>query len=158
MAAVTICSDFGAPQNKSVTFSIVSPSICHEVIGPDAVILVFWMLNFKPTFYNLLFCFHQKLFCSSSFSAMTVVSPTYLKLVIFLPAILIPACSSSSPAFCMMCSAYKFNKWGDNIQCWCTPFPIWNHYVVPCPVLTVVLDLHTDFSGGRSGGLVVPSF
>ena len=50
MAAVTICSDFGALQNKIFTVSIVSPSICHEVIGPDDMILVFWMLNFKPTF------------------------------------------------------------------------------------------------------------
>ena len=41
MAAVTVCSDFGAPQIKSVTVSIVSPSICHEVMGPDAMILVF---------------------------------------------------------------------------------------------------------------------
>ena len=38
-----------SPQNK-VTLSIVSPSICHEVMGPDAMILVFWMLSFKPTF------------------------------------------------------------------------------------------------------------
>ena len=50
MAAVTICSDFGVPKIKSVTVSIVSPSICHEVMGPDAMILVFWMLSFKPTF------------------------------------------------------------------------------------------------------------
>ena len=49
MAAVTICSDFGAPQNK-VSVSIVSPSICHEVMGPYAMILVFWMLSFKPNF------------------------------------------------------------------------------------------------------------
>ena len=35
---------------KSVTVSIVSPSICHEVMGPDAMILVFWMLSFKTTF------------------------------------------------------------------------------------------------------------
>ena len=40
MAAVTICSDFGAPKIKSVTVSIVSPSIYHEMVGPDAVILV----------------------------------------------------------------------------------------------------------------------
>ena len=50
MAAVTICSDFGAQKNKLATVSIVSPSICHEVMGPDAMILVFWMLSFKPTF------------------------------------------------------------------------------------------------------------
>ena len=35
-----------------------------------------------------------------------------------------------------MCSAYNLNKQGDNIQPWCTPFPIWNQSV-PCPVLTV---------------------
>ena len=36
-------------------------------------------------------------------------------------------------------------------------FLIWNQSVVPCPVPTVAFDLHTDFSGGRSGGLVFPS-
>ena len=35
---------------KSLTIFIVSPSISHEVMGPDAMILVFWMLSFKPTF------------------------------------------------------------------------------------------------------------
>ena len=39
MAAVTICSDFGAQERKFVTVSIVYPAICHEVMGPDAVIL-----------------------------------------------------------------------------------------------------------------------
>ena len=41
MAAVTICSDLGAPQKYSVTVYIISPSICHEVMGPDAIISVF---------------------------------------------------------------------------------------------------------------------
>ena len=36
-----------------------------------------------------------------------------------------------------MYSAFKFNKQGDNIQPWCTPFPILNQFIVPCPVLTV---------------------
>ena len=36
-----------------------------------------------------------------------------------------------------MYSAYKFNKQGDSIQPWCTPFPIWNQSVLPCPILTV---------------------
>ena len=40
MAAVTICSDFGAPKIKSDTVSTVSPSISHEVMGPDAMIFV----------------------------------------------------------------------------------------------------------------------
>ena len=60
-----------------------------------------------------------------------------MRLLIYLLAILIPACASSSPAFLIMYSAYKLNKQGDNIQLWCTPFPIWNQSVVPCPVLTV---------------------
>ena len=38
------------PKIKSATVSTVSPSICHEVMGLDAMILVFWMLSFKPTF------------------------------------------------------------------------------------------------------------
>ena len=41
MAAVTICSDFGAQKIKSDTVSTVSPSISHEVMGPDAMVLVF---------------------------------------------------------------------------------------------------------------------
>ena len=41
------------PNIKSDTVSTVSPSICHEVMGPDAMILVFWMLSFKPTFIRL---------------------------------------------------------------------------------------------------------
>ena len=65
------------------------------------------------------------------------MSSAYLRLLIFLQALLIPACASSSPAFLIMYSAYKLNKQGDNIQSWRTPFPIWNQSVVPCPVLTV---------------------
>ena len=38
------------PKIKSATVSIVSPSICHEVMGPDTMIVVFWMLSFKPAF------------------------------------------------------------------------------------------------------------
>ena len=41
MAAVNICSDFGAPQNKVSHCYIISPSICHEVMRPDTVILGF---------------------------------------------------------------------------------------------------------------------
>ena len=74
---------------------------------------------------------------SLSLSAIRVVSSAYLRLLIFLPAISIPACPSSNPVFLMMYSAYKFNKQDENIQPWCTPFPIWHQSVVPCPVLTV---------------------
>ena len=124
------------PKIKSDTISTVSSSIYHEVIGPDAMIFVFWMLSFKPTFSLSSFTFIKRLF-SSSLSAIRVVSSAYLRLLIFLPAILIPACASSSPVFLMMYSTYKLNKQGDNIQPWRTPFPIWNTSVVPCPVLTV---------------------
>ena len=47
------------------------------------------------------------------------------------------SCASFSLVFLMMCSAYKLNNHSDNIQSWCTPFPIWNQSVVPCPVITV---------------------
>ena len=57
--------------------------------------------------------------------------------MIFLLAILIPACASSSLAFHIIYSTSKLNKQGDNTQPWHTPFPIWNQSVVPCPVLTV---------------------
>ena len=114
------------PKIKSATVSTVSPSICHEVMGPDTMILVFWMLSFKSTFLLSSFTFIKRLFSSSSLSAIKVVSSAYLRLLIFLPAILIPACASSSPVFLMMYSAYKLNKQGDNIQPWRTLFPIWN--------------------------------
>ena len=103
-------------------------------MGPDAMILVFWMLSFKPTFSLSSFTVIKRLFGSSSLSAIRVVSSAYLRLLIFLPTILLPACVS---AFLMRYSAYKLNKQSDNIQSWRTPFPIWNQSVVPCPVLTV---------------------
>ena len=122
---------------KPVTVSIVSPSICHEVMGPDAMILVFWMLCLRSAFPLSSFTFIKGFFTSSSLPAITLVSSAYLRLLVFLPAILIPAYASSSPAFRMMYSAYKLNKQGDDIQPWCTPFLIWSQSIVPCPVLTV---------------------
>ena len=67
---------------KSVTVSTVSPPICHEVMGPDAMILVFWMLSFKPTFSLSSFTFIKRLFSSSLLSAVRVVSSAYLRLLI----------------------------------------------------------------------------
>ena len=103
----------------------------------NAVISVLWMLIFKPGFSLSCFTFTKKLFSSSSLSAIRVVSSAYLGLLVFFPAILIPACASSSPAFHMMYSAYKLDKQGDTIQPWWTPFPVWHHPTVPCPVLAV---------------------
>ena len=78
----------------------------------------------------------KRLFSSSSLSAIRVLSSANLSLLIFFPAILRPACDSSSPAFHMMYSAYKLNKQGDSIQLCHIPFPILNQSAVPCPVLT----------------------
>ena len=151
-------------------------------MGPDAMILVFWMLSFQPTCSLSSFSFIKRFLSSSSLSAIRVVSSAwivkvkvtqscqtlwdprdytvhgilqarilecvafpssrgssqprdqtqvsciasrlltnwaireayqssaYLRLLIFLLAVLIPVCDSSSPAFCMIYSAYKLNK------------------------------------------------
>ena len=122
------------PKIKSLT---VSPSIYFEEMGPDAMILVFWMLSFKPAFSLSSFAFIKRLFSYSSLSAVRVVSSVYLRILMFLLTTLILACASFSLAFRMMLSAYKLNKHGDNIQPWHTPFPIWNKSVVQYWVLTV---------------------
>ena len=119
---------------KSVHISIVSPSICHELMWLDAMILVFncWVLS--QVFHSLL----SPLARGSLLFAIRVVSSAYLRHFMFLLAILIPAFDLSSLAFHMMYSAYKLNKPGDNIQSLRTPFPILNKFVVPCLFLTVV--------------------
>ena len=72
----------------------IQPShpLSHEVVGPEAMIFVFWMLSFKPTYSLSSFTFIKRLFSSSSLSDIRVVSSAYLRLLIFLPAILIPTC------------------------------------------------------------------
>ena len=121
---------------KSLTVSIVSPCICHEVMGQDAMIFIFWMLSCKPVFSPSSFTLVKRLFSSSSLSAISVVLSAYLWLLIFLPEILIQACASSSSVYRMMYSACNLNKQDDN-KAWCTPFPVWNHFVIPCLVLAV---------------------
>ena len=137
MAAITICSDFGAQKNK-----VWHCFHCLPIYFPWSDGTRFHDLSFLNVVLSQLFSlssltFIKRLFSSSSLSAIKVVSSTYLRLLIFLLAILIPACASSSAVFLMMYSAYKLNKQGDNIQPCRTPFPIWNQFVVPCPVLTV---------------------
>ena len=102
MAAATICSDFGTPQNKVCHCFPCFPIYLHEVMGPDAIILVFWRLSFKPTFSLSSLTFIKRLFSYSSLSAIRVVSSAYLKLLIFLPAILSPAGATFSPMFLPM--------------------------------------------------------
>ena len=97
---------FEPPKIKYLTVSIISPSICYEVMGPDAMLLVFWMLNFKTTFSLSSFTFIKRLF-SSLLSDIRVLSSVYLRLLIFLPGILTPASASSSLAFHMIYFACK---------------------------------------------------
>ena len=107
MAVVTIPSGFGAQEKKkTVTVFISSPFICHEVMGPDAIIFVFWMLTFKTAFSLSSFTFIKRwkdlIFSSSSLFAIKVVLSAHLRLLIFLPATMIPTWASPSPAFHMM--------------------------------------------------------
>ena len=90
---------------KPLTISIFPPSICHEMMGQDVMTLVFWMLSFKPAFSLSSFTFIKKFFRSFLISVFRVVSSAYLRLLIFLLTILIPAWASSSPWFCMTYSA-----------------------------------------------------
>ena len=120
MTAVTICTDFGAQENK---VSIVSPFNCHEVMGLDAMILVFWMLSFKPIFSLSSLSFIKRFFGSSLLCAIRVVVSIYLRLLIVLPAILIPAWASTSPAFHMRYSTCKLNRQGDNVTALTYSFP-----------------------------------
>ena len=125
MAAVTICNDFGAQENKICHcfhfFPFYLPwsdeTRCHD--------LTFWILSFKPAFSLSSFTFNKRLFRSSSLSAIKVVSSVYLRLLIFLSAILIPASNSSSLTFYLMYSACMLNKQGNNIQPWCILSQFW---------------------------------
>ena len=110
IAAVTIHSDFGGQENK----------ICHRFHFSPLSAMKWWdqmlwsqflsMLSFRPAFSLSLFTLIKRLFSSSSLSAIRVISSAHLRLLIFLLAILIPACVSSSLAFQMMYSTYKRNS------------------------------------------------
>ena len=105
------------------------------------------MLSFKPTFSLSTFTFIKWLFSSSSLSAIRMVSSAYLRLLVFLPAILIPACfhtvqcslgfifftcppcpgGSDSKSMCLQCGRPRFNPWVGKIP--------WRKKWQPTPVL-----------------------
>jgi len=114
MAAVTIHSDFGVQENKICHCLHFPPSICHEVMGLAAMILVLGCWVLSQLFHSLTLI--KRLFGSSSLSIIRVVSFAYLRLLILLSTILIPACDSSNP----------------------------DQSVFPCPVL-LLLNLHAGF-------------
>ena len=114
MAAVTICNDFGAPQNKVCHCFHSIPIYLPWSDGTKCHDFVFWMLSSKPAFSLSSLTFIKKLFRkkkkrSSLDPFHFLPSPADLQLLILLPAILIPVCASSSPALCMIYSAYKLN-------------------------------------------------
>ena len=125
MAVVTICSDSGAQKEKICHYFHFSPfyllwsdgTACHNL-------LVFWMLSLKLYLSCCSLTFIKRFFISSLLSATKVESSPYLRLLIFLLEILIPACDSTSLAFHLMYSAYNLNKQGDNIQPCCIPFAL----------------------------------
>ena len=124
----------GPKKIKSLTVSIVSPSMCHEMTGPDAKIFIFWLLTFKPAFSLSFFTYIKRLFSSSSLSANKGG-------VIYISEF-IDIFFQQSWFQLVIHPAWHFT--------WCalhislisrvtihTPFPIWNQSVVPCLVLTV---------------------
>ena len=109
MAAITICNDSGAQEEEIYYYFHIFP-IYHEVMEPDAMILVFLIVNLKWAFSLSSFTLIKRLISSSSLSPFRVVQSTYLRLLMFLLLILIPACNYSSLAFLMMFSTYRLNK------------------------------------------------
>ena len=105
MAAVTIHSDLKCKKIKSVTASTFSPFICHEVMGLDGMILVFWRLSFSQLFHSPPSPSSRGSLIPLHLLSISVVSSVYLRLLIFLPAIFILACDSPSSAFHTMYSA-----------------------------------------------------
>ena len=103
-AAVNICSDFGTQENKLCHCFHCFPIYLSWSDGTRCHDLHFWTLSFKPSFSHSSFNFIKRLFSSFSLSAIRVVSSVYLRLLIFLPAILILAWASPSQHFA-----------------WCTP-------------------------------------
>ena len=111
MSSVTIRRTFRAQEEEICHCFHLSASVCHEAMGSDAMVLVFFLIfSFKLAFSLSFFTLIRRLFHSSLLSAIRVVSSSYLRPLIFLPTILIPACNTSSLAFHMMCSVCKLNK------------------------------------------------
>ena len=118
MDAVTVCSNFGAQENKvchcfhcfPVYFPWSDGTRCYEFFKC-------WILSQL---------FHSPLSPSSRGSLVPLrflpLETAYLRLLIFLLVILIPACASSNLVFPMMYSACKLNNQSGSIHCWCTPF------------------------------------
>ena len=151
MTAATVCHDFRAQEEEICCCFHLFPfylpwsdgTWCHD----HSFFFFFLILSFKPSFSLSSSILIKRFFSSSLFSAMWV-SSTYLRLLVFLLAILIPACNSSSSIFLMKYSAYKLNKQGDNNQPCHTPFSILNQWVVPYKIPSLLLFFKIILIGG----------
>ena len=138
MAIVTVCSDFRAQEEDICHYFHLSPLYLPWSNGAGCHDLSFFLIfSFKLAHWHFSLTLIKRLFSSSSLSAIRVVLSAYLRLLMSLPPILIPACNSSSLAFIMMCSGYRLNKQGDSRQYCRTPFSTLNKSIVPYRVLTV---------------------
>ena len=134
MAVVTICSGFGAQENKVCHCFHCFPIYLPWSDGTRCQDLHFYMVSFKPAFLLSSFTFIKRLFSSSLLSAIRVVSSGiwgywYFSQQSWFQLVLHPA---QHFTWCT-----PLNKQGDNIQPWCTPLPIFNQSVVLCWILTV---------------------
>ena len=137
MFAVTIHSDFRAQEEEICHYFHLLLFYLPWSNGARCHDLSFLIFSFKPALSLSSFNLIKRLFSTSSLSAFRVVSSAYLRLLMFLPLILISACNSSSLTFLMMCSVYRLNKQGDSWQPCHTPFSSLHQLVIPCWVLTV---------------------
>ena len=122
-------------KRKSVTVSTFSPSVCYEVMGPDAMILVFWMLSFKPALSVSSFTFIKRFFSSVlplGLSHLHMWGYWYFSCQSWFQLLSHPA---QHFTWCTLHRSLK--KQGDNSLPWHTPFPILDQSIIPCPVLTV---------------------
>ena len=139
MAAVTICSDFGAPKEEICHYLHLFPFYLSCSNGARCHDLSFFFFNFslKPAFLLSFFTLIKRLFSSTSLSAIGVVSSAYLRLLMFLPSISTPACNSSCPTFLMRCSGHRLNRVTANNClrysgcCLVNPYIVSNSFVTP---------------------------
>ena len=114
MVAVTICSDFEAQENSLSLFPLFPHLYAMKWWDwmPCSSIFECWVLS--QLFHSSLSPSSRD-FSSSFLSAIRMVSPAYMRSLVFLWAILIPDCASSNLTFLMMYSSYRLNKQGENI-------------------------------------------
>ena len=168
MAAVTILNDFGTPQNKVCQCFHCFPIYLSWSDGTGCHDHECWALSqlfHSPLSLSsrgsLVLCFLFSSFLCHKCAVICISEVTDIYLgnldssLCFIPA------SVQHFSWCTwhiseICLYIYISYIYDNIQPWHIHFLIWNQSVVSCPVL-LLLDPHTDFSGGRSGGLVRPS-